>query len=384
MSGFRRSGLLTLVALGLTATGCATQVDVGAVISEHGAGAVYGEKVKKGLDLALDEINEAGGIRGRPARLIYRDDESNPDIGRQVTSELIEEHDVKIIIGAVTSKVTLAIAPICEKERVVLLSPTASAPQITDAGAYIFRNYPSDILEGTSMADFARDLGLARVVIFSVADEYGAGLKEVFTLKYENPYREVVEVFEFDDAQPETFGEMVEQAKELDPDGIYIIGYVNPMAQLLKLIQAAGLRTVVMGTGSVTEDIVKLAGSAAEHLVYPQQPFDPQSREPQQREFIDAYQSRYNEVPDTWAAHGYDALKLIALAIERGGSAQPDSVRGGLSSIDNYRGASGDAGFDNNGDVVQYPRLFIIHQGESMPYERFLEQGASLTITGRS
>ena len=91
-----------------------------------------------------------------------------------------------MVIGAISSPVTLEIAPICEKERVVLLSPTSSAPRISDAGGYIFRNYPSDILEGTAMADFARKMGVRRVAIFALDNEFGAGLTEVFTRGFES------------------------------------------------------------------------------------------------------------------------------------------------------------------------------------------------------
>ena len=92
--------------------------------------------------------------------LIYRDDATNKEMAKQVTQELISQEGVRIIIGGISSPVTLAIALICEEKRTILISPSSSAPEITEAGNYIYRNYPSDILEGTAMAKFARDLGL--------------------------------------------------------------------------------------------------------------------------------------------------------------------------------------------------------------------------------
>ena len=138
--------------------------------------APYGHQVTRGLDLALEEINAEGGFKGGPIQLIYRDDATSPEKGREAVLDLINNEGVEIIIGAVSSPVTLEIAPICEKKEVVLLSPTSSAPRISEAGEYIFRNYPSDILEGTAMADFARKLGVRRVAIFVALDnEFGAG-----------------------------------------------------------------------------------------------------------------------------------------------------------------------------------------------------------------
>ncbi len=361
--------------------GCSGDIKVGALISETGVADTYGKRVKNGIELALAEINAENGVAGQPIEVVYRNDDSKPETGLAMVNELIEQEGVNMIIGAVTSAVTLAIAPVCEKKRVVLLSPTASSPKITDAGSYIYRNYPSDILEGTSMADFARDIGLGRVVIFAATDDFGLGLKEVFVQKYENRFREVVQVFNFDPGDEQVYDSMVEQTKALRPDGIYIIGYVNSTAALVSRLDAAGVDALIMGTGSITGEVVELAGKAAEHLVYPQPPFDVDSSEPHIQGFVSSYRETYGEEPDTFAAHAYDAMKMLALALSRvEGSTHPDNIRQGLDGITNFEGVSGNAGFDGNGDVVQYPRLFIIHQGQPIPYERFLEQGGSLDM----
>jgi len=378
MGILRRIGFLSLLIGGLIAAGCSGDVRIGAVISETGTLASYGEKVKKGLDLAAEEINGAGGIRGGQVQLIYRDDATNEEMARQVTEELIEEQDVRIIIGGISSPVTLAIAPICERTETILLSPSSSASEISQAGEYIYRNYPSDILEGTAMAKFARDLGLERVVVFALDNEFGAGLKEIFTEQYESKYRKVVMSYDFADGQTGDFPAWVEEVKEINPDGVYIAAYINDMAELLKEIQDAGLELVVLGSGSVTHDLVRMAGSAAENLIYPQPNFDVESSDRGVRSFVDAYRAKYNEDPDIYAAHGYDALKLTALAIESGGGAHPSHLRIGYASIKDYDGAAGRTAFDENGDVVRYPRMFIIRGGHPVPYEEFIEAGGSV------
>jgi branched-chain amino acid transport system substrate-binding protein len=379
MGILRRIGILTLLAGGLIAAGCSSDVKVGAVISQSGTLASYGEKVKKGLDLAAEEIAAAGGVRGGQIQLIYRDDATNEEMARQVAEELIEEEGVRIIIGGISSNVTLAIAPICERTQTILLSPSSSAPEISAAGEYIYRNYPSDILEGTAMAKFARDLGLERVVVFALDNEFGEGLKQIFTQQYESKFRKVVKTFEFQDGQTGNFAAWVEEVKQINPDGVYIAAYINDMAELLKVIQDSGLRVVLLGSGSVTRDLVRMAGSAAENLVYPQPNFDVESRDQGVRSFVDAYRAKYGEDPDIYAAHGYDALKLLALAIENAGGSHPNNLRIGFASIKDYDGAAGRTAFDENGDVVRYPRMFIIRDGQPMPYEEFVEAGGSLT-----
>jgi branched-chain amino acid transport system substrate-binding protein len=380
MSIFRRVWILTLILTAVAVAGCSSEVKVGAIISETGSLSSYGEKVKNGLDLAAEEINAAGGIKGGMVTLIYKDDATNEEKARQAAQELIDQENVRIIIGAISSPVTLAIAPLCEQKRVILFSPSSSAPEISEAGEYIYRNYPSDILEGTSMAKFARDLGLERLAIFALDNEFGAGLKQVFTKQYESKFREVVMACDFADGATERFTEELPKIRELDPDGIYIISYVNDLAELLKVFHDSGVHAVLMGSGSVTEDLVRLAGPAAENLVYPQPSFDVESRNPAVASFVEAYRAKYGEDPDIYAAHGYDALKLLAKAIENGGSAHPDNVRIGFSSIKNYEGAAGRTAFDENGDVVRYPRMFIIRNGKSVPYETFVEEGGSLLV----
>ena len=118
-------------------------------------------------------------------------------------------------------------------------------------------------------------------------------------------------------------------------------------------------------------------------MVYPQPPFDPESDEDVVRSFVEAYRSRYGEDPDTYAAHGYDALKILANAIGDAGTGHSGEVKSALARMVGFKGASGDTAFDQNGDVVQFPRLFIIKDGASIPYTRFIEDGGSLTIPNR-
>jgi branched-chain amino acid transport system substrate-binding protein len=379
MGMLRRSVVFFVVLLVALAAGCSKEVKIGAVISESGAVASYGEKVKKGLDLALDEINAAGGFRGGNLQVVYKDDATNSSIGRRVTEELIQDEDVRVIIGAISSPVTLSIAEICEEQQVVLLSPTSSAPSISDAGDYIFRNWPSDFDEGNSMARFAKDLGLERVVVFALHNAYGEGLRDIFTQQYSGKYRKVVKAFSFDESESTDFEAMIAEVKELEPDGIYIATYVTSQAEILRRLDEAGVEAVRMGSSAVVpQELVGLAGETAEDLVFSQTIFDVNSTEPIVAGFVRAYRDKYNEDPDIYSAHGYDALFLLRKAMENGGSAHPRDIQLGLISIQDYMGAAGRTAFNDQGDVIRYPRMFIIKQGVAIPYDKFVEEGGSL------
>ena len=137
-----------------------------------------------------------------------------------------------------------------------------------------------------------------------------------------------------------------------------------------------------MGTSSVPDSISQTVGAAAEKLIFPRPGFDAESNEKVVVDFVSGYRGKYGEEPDSYAAHGYDALKLIHLAIEAAESTHPTNVKIGLTSIKDYKGAAGITGFDKDGDVVRYPRLFVIHEGAAMPYEKFAEEGLSLARKG--
>jgi branched-chain amino acid transport system substrate-binding protein len=369
---------LTLLFLGLFVAGCSSEVKIGAIISETGAVKTYGARVKRGLNLALEEINAAGGFKGGQIQLIYKDDATNEQKGIKVIKELIEIDDVDLIIGAVSSNVTLAIAPIAIENKVVLLSPSASTPKLTGIGSYFYRLYPSDILEGTSMAEFAKELGLERVVIFALENTWSAGLMEVFTNKYESKYRKVVGTFLFTEEDGTDFAQMVADAQALNPDGIYVMSYDPQLPALFSQIAEHDMDCIMLGTSSITPAILREIGDAANMLVYPQPSFDLGSTDRAVANFIQAYEAKYNTKPDTYAAHGYDALYLMLAAMDNYQSKHPDNVRKGLGGIKNFEGAAGRTTFDDNGDVVRYPRLFIFYDGTAMPYKKFIEDGRSL------
>ena len=379
MSSLRRLAFLFAFAAAFFSLGCSRDITIGAVISESGSVETYGNYVKKGMDLGLEEVNAAGGVNGGMISLLYKDDATNANVGTQVTTELIEQDGVNAIIGAVSSTVTLAIAPICEKAGIVLLSPTSSANSISNAGDWIFRNYPSDQIEGTAMAKFAKEeVGAESVVIFAASSAWAQGLAGVFTDQYEGRFRKVEKRFDFDESMMDQLPGWVEEAKTMEPDAVYVVAYDQELIQLLQMFAAAGLDAVRMSTSSVTADIGKRAGASAENIVYPQVVLDLESKEPAVELFINAYRAKYNEDPDIYAAHGYDAVKLMAEAIRAAGSTHPRSIRQGLSGIENFDGAAGRTSFNSNGDVVRYPRIFIVRDGKPKPYDQIKDQGGSL------
>jgi branched-chain amino acid transport system substrate-binding protein len=153
---------------------------IGVVVPLSGDSANYGKSCQQGINLAATKINSKDGILGRQIKTVYEDDKALAKDGVNATQKLINIDHVQVIIGGIVSAVTLASAPIVESNHVVWLSPTSSAPAITHAGEYIFRNFPSDDLEGKVMADFVHSQGVKSIAIFQIQNDYGEGIAKVF------------------------------------------------------------------------------------------------------------------------------------------------------------------------------------------------------------
>jgi branched-chain amino acid transport system substrate-binding protein len=370
------------VSLALLA-GCGKPALVGAIVSRSGAASSYGEQIVRGFDLAVEQINASGGVSGRKIRLIYRDDSTNPEIGLAAVRELVEKEGVSTVLGAVSSTVTLRLAPYCERNHVVLISPSASAPQLTEAGEYVFRTYPSDVLEGTSMADFARDLGLDRVAVLAVDNEYGASLARAFAERLTASGGSVVASLTFPEGDQQAIASSVAALPGLAPRGVYIPAYVSDLASALKLLRETRLRPIVLGTSVAAPELIRAAGPAAENLVFPLSDFDPTADSAGVRSFAAAFTARFAVEPDVYAAHAYDTVRVLAMAAAHAGSWNADDIRDALLGIDNYEGATGRLAFDRKGDVVQYPRLYVVRGGQLVAYDRFVESGGALPVPGR-
>jgi branched-chain amino acid transport system substrate-binding protein len=361
--------LAAVLALGC---GAGREVGVGAVLSLSGEGAYYGQIIRQAMDLAAERVNAEGGIGGHPLRILYRDSGSSPDQAARAARELYDRFDVPLIFGGVLSSETLRIAPIAESRHKILVSPASSSPEITRAGPHVFRVYPSDALEGAYMAQLAADeLHLRRVTVLAIDNDFGRGIVNIFRASYRG---EAPPTVIFYPARGADFPALADKAQENRGDGIYLVGYYNDMAELLKEIRKRSIPARILSTSSFgSSRAMEKAGEAAEGVIYPATVFDPESEDPPVARFVRDFRARYGSDPDLYAAHGYDAVMVVAAALQKGGLV-PEQIARELLAIQDFQGASGVLGFDPAGDVVQYPRAYIVHSGKTMLFRDYLEQ----------
>lgn len=337
---------------------------VGAVIPLSGQFEAYGRNVKNGLTLALEEINASGGVKGKTLDILFEDDRSDEKVAAGKAKALAD--NVPVIIGGVTSNEALAMAPICEKAKVVLLSPTASSPKLTGIGQYFFRNYPSDTLEGSVMAEYAvRRMKIRTVAILYIDKEYGKGITDVFKERFQG----LGGVVTYEKGYPEgtlDFVDDVKQVRASPPDAVYLPGYFTEVAAILKELKAQKVEAKVISTQGMAQPmIVEIAGDAAEGVVYPQPPFDPEAKNMEIQKYVAAYKKKFPTKPDVDAAFSYDALRLVAKAIENCVN-YPQDLRARIADT-NFHGITGDIAFGANGDVDIQPRMFEIKGGQFVP-----------------
>ena len=370
--GQKMRTLLTLLGTAILLSACGpTETRIGCVLPLSGHAQRYGEMAKKGVDLAAEGINAAGGLRGKPLVMLYRDSKGSASAGLRAATKLIDEEGVNAILGDLLSEVTLAMAPFCEKRQVVLFSPASSAPKITKAGVYVFRNYPSDVLEGAYLAQFASEkLRLLDLVVISVANAYGQGLKESFLKYYTGPNREVHQVISFPQGDPD-LREIRSVVESVRPDGIYVIAYEADRRAIFETLRSTEIGARILATRD-SRDFIREAGDLAEDVIFPLDDYDPSSSDPAVQEFVRRYSERYGgEVPGLWAAQAYDALHMLARAVDGAVGTYGEDVQIQLSIMKGYHGATGVTNLDSNGDVTRYPKIYVFSGGDFLTYEAY-------------
>jgi len=345
-------------------------IKIGAILPLTGDAAKWGETSKNGINLAMEEINKAGGINGMKVKIIYEDDQGRVKAATDAMTKLSTVDKVPLVIGTLFSSATLAIAPIAEKNKVVLLSPASTAPKITEAGDYIFRNCASDIFEGKAMSHFAHDtLNLKKIAVIYINNDYGVGLKNVFEAEFQRSGGKIVVSESFEQGATD-FRTQLTKIKASNPEAIYMPGYPPEMARILRQAKELGIITQFLSI-VIFEDpkILEIAGNAAEGTIFSSRVYDPKSEETVVRKFVDAYIAKYGSEPDIYAGLAYDAMKIAALAIERG-RVKSDGIKKSLYGVKDFPGVTGTTTLDKNGDVMKPIRMKILKNGKYMWYKR--------------
>jgi len=339
------------------------KIKIGAILPLSGSGAKYGEEAKNGINLAVMQINTSGGVNNKEIKIIYEDDQGKSSGAINAFNKLVTVNKVPVVIGPMYSSTVLSVAPIAEEKKVVLFTPSGSSPEITQAGDYVFRNWPSDTFEGSEMANFAYEqLDLQKAAILTVNIDYGTGLTEVFKNKFTALGGQVLAIEKYDQGDTD-FRSQLTKIKATKPDVLYLPGYYTEIALILKLAKELGFDTKYLScVGFDNPKAIELAGEAAEDVIFARPAYDPNSEDEVVSGFVESFKGEYNTIPGTYAAHAYDALNILIIAIKRGGY-EAEDIKDVLYNVQNFNGVTGSTSFDKNGDVIKSIQIMTVRKG---------------------
>lgn len=324
-------------------------IKIGVIAPLTGDVATYGEWFKNAVEIAKKEINEKGGVLGKKIETIYEDSKADPTTAVSVAQKLINIDKVHVILGPAASGATLAVAPIAEKAKIVLLTPISSNYKITYSGDYIFRIAPSDALQGIIVAEWTYNkLGYKTAGILYVNNDYGDGLNREFAKNFEKLGGKVL-IAESSAQNATDFRSQLAKIKNAKPDFVFVAVYPRETGHVAKQWKELGLEIPIIGTDAFHDkQVLEIARNAADGIRFTDVA-DIKSHEFDS--FAHKYQAAYGKEANIVSAESYDGLKILALAIQNAGSLESDKIKDALYRIQDYKGPSGIISFDKNGDV---------------------------------
>ena len=366
---------LSAVSSFLLLSSCSSPEDyhMGALISTSGKLARYGVEIKRGIDLALEEINMSGGLDGRIIYLHSIDDRSEPEVAVEQLAKLIRDDGITAAIGGISSEIALELAPVAERGEVVLLSPTASSSKLSDAGSFFFRIHSSDEVEAQYMAKFMREkLWKKEFAAISSINEYGGGLKKEFIVSAERLNRRKLGVFNVPDGSGmEAIRETVKSCLELKPESLYIVGYDYDLVKMIKALREADYDGEILTCSRFdSEYVYKELGELADDIFFPRIQYDPGSQKEEIHSFVKKFEEKYKYTPGIHAALGYDALMVLKEAL-READQYNGELQQSMQNFGGYSGPTGDISINTKGGVSKLFDIKVRNEGKEMSWEEY-------------
>ena len=321
-------------------------ISIGIILPLTGDGAVYGQGIKKGIDFAYKSLSEE---ERKKVNLVYEYSKMNTKDAVGAFEKLTTFDNCDVIIGPFSSSEVLAIAPKANQKQVVILTPTATAPSITNAGDYIFRIIPSDEYDGAIMSEYAvKELKKSTLVLLYANNEYGVGMNESFTNHANKIGAKVLNTFSFENGTTD-FKTILEKVKELKPNATFIVGG-KELGYILKQSKELNIQTQFLSTGMIeNNEIMDIAGNSAINTYYSYPSFRIGSQNQTIQNFVTRFKTKTNSNPDVLNALGFDCFMLINKAINN----SQEDLKTYLDNMEEFEGVTGKMKFDSNGDVIK-------------------------------
>ncbi|PWU15608.1 MAG: ethanolamine utilization protein EutJ [Bdellovibrio sp.] len=327
---------------------------VGHFATMTGSEASFGTSTDEAIKMARDEVNAAGGIHGKKIEIITLDDQGRPELAAAMVKRLIEQDKVVAILGEVASTRTLAAAPIAQKSKIPLVTPSSTNPKVTQIGDYIFRTCFIDPFQGTVMANFTlNNLKLKKVAIFrDIKSDYSVGLADFFKARLLELGGTVVEDLSYQSGDVDFNGQLT-KIKSAQPEAVFIPGYYTEVGLIALQARQAGIKAALLGGDGWESTKLYEIGKDAVEGGYFSNHYSGDSTDPIVVSFVKKYKEKYGRVPDGMAATGYDGAKILFQAIANAASPTPELIRDQLAMIKDYNGVTGKISMNEKRDAVK-------------------------------
>ncbi|MDI3327331.1 MAG: ABC transporter substrate-binding protein [Alicyclobacillaceae bacterium] len=346
-------------------------IKLGANLELTGSVAAYGSSAKKGMELAIEEINQAGGVLGKKLELIPIDNQSDTTQSTTVAQKLIDQK-VVAILGPATTGNTMAELNVATDNKIPIITPTGTALKITvdentgKTNEYAFRMCFIDPQQGKVGADFvAKELKAKTAVLYVASDsDYAKGLAEAFKKEFEAQGGKVIGQ-EYYVSKDVDFKTTLTRIKGLNPDVLYIPNYYEDCGKIIKQARELGIKQpIVGGDGYDSDTLVSIAGAENTNNVFFTNHYSADDPDPTIQNFVKKYQAKYNQKPDSFAALGYDTVRLVADAIKRAGEANPVKIKDALAQTKDFEAVTGKMSFDAQHNPVKLVTIIEMKDGK--------------------
>jgi len=321
---------------------------------------------KKGIEFAVKEINSKGGVLGKKFSIIYRDDNSSVDKGRVIAQEFAENTDMVAVIGHFNSHVSIPASIMYQYYGLLMVSATSTSPELTDRKGYnmIFRNIPTDKDVAKKVAEFCSKKGFKRIMIYGINNKWGTSLANTFEYRAAELGINIVDYRTFDfTSDASYFANDISHWRDFFQfDAIFLASAITKATEFIIEARKLGLEMPIIGGDGLDSPMLwEKAGDASKNVIVGTY-FHPDLPGKVTQDFVKAFYEKYGSKPDTWAAQGYDAVKLICEAMKKANSVEPLKVSEAMRSMKSWKGVTGIHNFNESGDVIN--KIIVLQKVE--------------------
>lgn len=320
----------------------ANEIVFGEYGSMTGSESTFGISTHKGIMMAVEEANKAGGIKGKQIRVVTYDDQGKADEAVTTVTKLITQDKVSVILGEVASSRSIAAGAVAQQYKIPMISPSSTNPKVTQIGEYIFRVCFIDPFQGAVMAKFAvNNLKMKKAAIFrDIRSDYSVGLANFFAEEFKKLGGEIV-IDESYASQDADFKTQLTKIKSKNPEMLFVPGYYTEVGLIARQSRQLGLKaTFLGGDGWDSEKLTEIGGEAILGSYFSNH-FAPEDKNPMVQNFVAQYKAKYGEVPNGLGAMGYDAALVAIDAAKRATDLTPTAIRDAIAATKNFQAVTG-------------------------------------------